>query len=110
MKKLCLIFILFFACSNSEEPGNKIFILTVDVGISNGVIVSLDNGQSLEVDAWSMDSMSVEEGVYNYSIERRSFLANDIILSGSVNMNSNKKMTIVINTSGVYIIDWSGSG
>ena len=35
-------------------------------------------------------------------------LLNDIILSGPLNMNSNKTMRITKNTSDQYIIDWSG--
>jgi len=106
MRYLIITALIFISCSNPASP--TFYTLFIDVDISNGVTVSFDNSQSVKVSAWSEGSISLESGTYNYSVERSSFLLNDIILSGSLNMNSNKTMRIVKNISDKYIIDWSG--
>ena len=107
MKYFLIIMMIFMSCSDSSTD-SIFYTLIIDVDMSNGVTVSFDNGQSVKISAWDEGSISLESGTYNYSIERSSFLANDIILSGSLNMNSNKTMRITKNTSDQYIIDWSG--
>lgn len=105
---IILLFVLVLGCSDSSsEPDTVFYTLFIDVDISNGVTVSFDSGQSVKVSAWKEGLINLESGVYNYSVERSSFLLNDIILSGSLNMNSNKTMRITKNPSDEYIIDWS---
>ena len=107
MKYFLIIMMIFMSCSDSSTD-SIFYTLNIDVDIANGVTVSFDNGQSVKVSAWKEGSISLESGTYNYSVKRSSFLLNDIILSGSLNMNNDKTMRITKNPSGDYIIDWSG--